>query len=178
MDYSGTGTTTWAEDFSDLRAPNGWTERSAPGRRRALDSSAFMLRTVTPAQAPAAPDSGALPGELLTEAVATNLEDRRVLLRVFRKLAGDAKITLPTHASLVKFLEALPRDKHLPTVSPDGDGGLTLAWPIHGRGRTLITVANGVLYVVGNAGTPQATYMPEVDLTGTLPDGLLALIPE
>lgn len=178
MDCYGTGTTPWAEDFADLRAASGWNKRGAYGRRRALDSSAFALRTVTPAPAPVAPDSGALPGELLTEAVAANLEDRRVLLGVFRRLAGDASITLPTHVSLSKFLEALPRAKRLPTVSPDGEGGLTLAWPMHGRGRTLITVANGILYVVGNAGTAQATYMPDVDLKGTLPDELLALIPE
>ena len=166
-DY-GNGSTTWAEPASSYIG--GW--------RSALDSSAFTFREVKRAQAPSAPDSSAFPGELLTEAVADNLEDRRVLLRVFRKLAKDESITRPTLVSLESFLGALPRAKRLPTVSPDGEGGLTLAWSVPGQGRTLITVADGTLYVVGNAGTLQATYLPDVDFTGTLPDELLALIPE
>ena len=61
---------------------------------------------------------------------------------------------------------------------PDGEGALTLAWSVPGQGRTIVTVADGTLYVVGNAGTLHATYLPDVDFTGALPEDLLALIPE
>ncbi len=166
MSSYGNASTTWAEPASTFG-----------GRWRVDDSSAFTFREVERAPAPSAADSSAFPGELLTEAVADNLEDRRVLLRVFRRLAKADSITRPTRASLEGFLDALPRAKHLPTVSPDGEGGLTMAWSVPGRGRTLITVLESTLYVVGNAGMLQATYLPDVEFTGTLPDELLALIP-
>jgi hypothetical protein len=86
-----------------------------------------------------------------------------------------------SHASLTlaeEVLEALPRAKRLPTVSPDGEGGLTLAWSVPGKGRTLVTIAEDALCVVGNAGTQQAAYLPDIAFIGALPDELLALIPE
>lgn len=146
--------------------------------RPASDSSAFAYREIEREPAPFAPDSSTFPGEMLTEEVAENVEARQVLLRVFRKLMKDERITRPTLESLNGFLSALPRAKRLPTVSPDGEGGLTLAWPVPGRGRTLITMSDGRLYVVGNAGTLRATYLHDVDFRGTLSDDLLALIPE
>lgn len=167
MDHYGSTSWTWPETASN---PGGW--------RRASDSSAFTFREVKWAPAPAAADNSTFPGEVLTEAVADNVADRRVLLRVLRKLAKDESITRSTLIAAKGFLDALPRAKNLPTVSPDGEGGLTLAWSVPGLGRTLVTVADGTLYIVGNAGTLQATYLPDVDFTGTLPDELLALIPE
>ena len=169
MDYCVSGSTAW-EETGPSSAGGGW--------RHALDSSAFMIKEVERAPAPSALDSGAFPGELLTEAVADNVDDRRVLWRIFGKLAKGERITRRTLVSLQGFLEALPRAKRLPTVSPDGEGGLTLAWPVPGQGRTLVTVADDRLYTVGNAGRLQATYLPDVDFTGTLPDELLALIPD
>jgi hypothetical protein len=166
MSGYGNASTTWAEPASPFS-----------GRWRADDSSAFTFREVERAPAPSAPDSSAFPGELLTEAVADNLEDRRVLLRVFRKLAKADCITRPTQVSLEGFLDALPRAKYLPTVSPDGEGGLTMAWPVPGRGRTLVTVSDSTFYVVGNAGMLRAIYLPDIHFAGTLPDELLALIP-
>ena len=169
MDDYGSGTTCIRTEYPLLYC-GGWPH--------AFDSSAFTFREVSWAPVPSSPDSSALPGELLTDAVAHNLEDRRVLLRVFRKLAKDESLTRHTLVSLHGFLNALPRSKHLPAVSPDGEGGLTLAWSVPGKGRTLITAADGTLYVVGNAGRPLATYLPDVDFIGSLPDELLALIPE
>ena len=169
MGYYGSGSTAWDGTVA-TSAGGGW--------RPALGSSPFMIRKVERAPAPSALDSGAFPGELLTEAVADNVEDRRVLSRIFGKLAKGERITRRTLVSLQGFLEALPRAKRLPTVSPDGEGGLTLAWPVPGQGRTLVTVADDRLYTVGNAGRLQATYLPDVDFTGTLPDELLALIPD
>lgn len=185
--YGGSGTS-WPEPAPTTGVDWPATDPVPPSIRRGRPfrtykksgpySSASARETTNPAPAPTAPDSGAFPGELLTEAVAANMEDRRVLLGVFRRFAKDESITPSTRASLESFLGALPRAKRLPIVSPDGEGGLTLAWLVQGRGRTLATVADGALYAVGNAGTPQATYLPDMDLNGALPGELLALIPE
>ena len=64
MDYCVSGSTAW-EETGPSSAGGGW--------RHALDSCAFMIKEVERAPAPSAPDSGAFPGELLTEAVADKI---------------------------------------------------------------------------------------------------------
>lgn len=180
MDY-GSAATTWSEDSQWADLP-GLTQPAAPRRRgffsarRSRDVSAFTMTKVSPAPAPA--DSSALPGELLTPAITSHLEARRTLQGVFQIMAADGEILSETYAELVSLLEAIPPRKRLPVVSPDGEGGLTLAWPAPDGGRTLVNVGDGMLNVVLRSGTPDSTYMPDVPFRGTIPSNLLAHIPE
>jgi hypothetical protein len=88
MDDGGSAST--LSQFADVP----WGESVLPSGRwsPAYASSALTSREISWAPAPSAPDSSALPGEALTEAVANNLADRRVLLRIFRKLAKSGCI--------------------------------------------------------------------------------------
>ena len=186
MDYTSTVSTTWPESaFEPIappstndsvpaaqRAPRGWKKRRGGV---ATDSSAFGVAAPQPTQATVSAE--ALPGEALTPAVSANIDERRTLQGVFRTFARYGAIGQGTLASLERFLDALPRAKHLPTVAPDGEGGLTLAWAVPGHGRTLVTVEDSTLYVVANAGTHGAHYLPDLDFAGALSDELLALIP-
>jgi hypothetical protein len=161
-DYTSYGTSTDV----DYAAPSVWAEfyetpRRSPQPKRATRSG-----------------TNALPEVVLTEEVSENERKRRTLAGIFAKFAADKEITRSTMYAAETFIEALPRNKDLPQVAPDGEGGLTLAWTVHGHGRTVIALADWMLYPVARAGTNQALYLNDAAFSGVIPDDVLALIPQ
>lgn len=119
----------------------------------------------------------ALPGERLTAAVMQNHEQRRVLLRVLARFGAEGMISMSTLQAAELFVQAFPRGKQLPIVAPDGDGGVLMAWAVPGQGRTLVTVADSMLFVVSRAGAPDAEYLPDLTFDGVIAEEVLAIIP-
>jgi len=177
MDYCDTGTATgW--DLPEMLS--GFSPSLFGGAGRKAPPQAFLYRRQKPiviggeVPSPAsAPASDALPGEVMTEEVLENENQRRILIGIFGRFAAEDQISRATARAAEKLIDALPRDAVLPVVSLDGEGGVVMAWALPGRARTLATLADGVLWVVARAGTPQAEYLPETPFDGVLPDGLL-----
>lgn len=122
-------------------------------------------------------DASALPGVAITADVTENEEQRRTLIGILSRFALEREISRTSMHAAQCFVEALPRSKTLPKVSPDGDGGVLFAWSVPGDARTLITVADWMLYAVARAGTLDAQYFEDISFDeGVIPDELLAVI--
>lgn len=77
-----------------------------------------------------------------------------------------------------KFLELLPTKKALPKISPDGEGGLTMAWEECER-ALLVIVDGALLHAVIGAGTSQAQYVDDISFnTPAIPAAILNAIPD
>lgn len=122
-------------------------------------------------------DASALPGEAITAAISENERQRRTLVGILVRMAAARDITRTAFHTAESFLDALPRNKGLPKVIPDGEGGLVMAWAFPGQPRTLVTLADWTLYPVVRAGSPQAAYLPDTPFDGVIPDEVLAVIP-
>jgi len=127
---------------------------------------------------PSASSLSALPGVAITPEVSASREQRRTLAAIFWRLQVSKRISATTYQYAQWFVRALPRDYRLPKVSPDGDGGLQMAWDVPNSGRTLITLNDSVICGVAGAGTPDAVYLDEVSFDGVIDDAFLAIIPK
>ncbi|WP_294368337.1 hypothetical protein [Pseudacidovorax sp.] len=96
---------------------------------------------------------------------------------IFRRLHELDQISLKTSMYAGWFIRSLPTTRSLPKVSPDGDGGLQMAWDVEGSGRTLITINDEMLYGVISAGTRSASYLDERQFMGVVEEDFLAAIP-
>ncbi len=77
------------------------------------------------------------------------------------------------------FLDALPADRELPKVAPDGEGGLYMAWERIGEATVVIGVIGLLLYAVVGPGTPRSRHIPETAFDGTsIPMEILGEIPK
>lgn len=156
-DFSGySGSTTWDSigEFADASyAPR--VQR--PSKRRA--------------------EASALVGVAITAAVTKNEEERRTIADILSRLAVERYISKTSMHTAQCFIEALPQGKHLPKISPDGEGGVLFAWAVAGHGRTLITLSDWMAYAVADAGTPAARYLSDTPFEGVIADELLAVIP-
>jgi hypothetical protein len=153
---------------TDYAAPSAWAElyEQAPARR-APTRQGWRASTTS-----------ALPGVAITPEVSENEQHRRTLLSVLSRFAAERSITRTTMHATESFIDALPRGKQLPKVTPDGDGGLLMAWDVPNQARTLATIADWMVYTVVRAGTPQAMYFEDMPFDGVIADQLLAVIPD
>lgn len=141
-----------------------WTELPRPlwkarGRRGTTSISAF-------------------PGLAITAAVSEDEQNRRTLNSVLIRFASERLITRTTLRAAECFIEALPRGRKLPKVCPDEEGGLTMAWDVPGRGRTIITLSEWMVYAVANAGTLDSQYFDDSPFDGgVIDDEILTVIP-
>ena len=159
-----TGTTSGFDVMADWRprALGLSEQRPAPKRkfRRKVSASA-----------------SALPGQAITAAVVELEERRRILVGVVARFANEGEISKSTLQSALAFLDGLPRTAALPKVASDAEGGVLMAWTVPGQARTLVTVADGVVHAVSQAGTPEAGYLPDLPFDGTVPVEVLQIIP-
>lgn len=92
---------------------------------------------------------------------------------------GGAAATLNAESADTarKFFRALPNDRELPQIAPDGEGGLLLVWepPI---GNCIVTVQNDRLHLVTNPGTPAVGYVDDEPFRGRIPVSILHLLPK
>lgn len=119
-----------------------------------------------------------LVGLPITPEVSARAQNLRIVEGILSRFCAEGYISRTSMHSAQGFIEALPTYKQLPKVSPDGEGGVTLAWAATDSGRTLITLADWMAYGVAHAGTDQAVYLEDVSFEGAfIPDELLAVIP-
>lgn len=128
-----------------------------------------------PMQRQAKPSS-ALPEAVITDEISENEQQRRTLSSILARFAAERQITRTSMHAAEAFIEALPRVKKLPKVAPDGEGGVLMAWERR-QGRTLVTVADWMLYVVAKAGTPWAFYLDDMTFDENIPSDVLTVIP-
>jgi hypothetical protein len=127
--------------------------------------------------APTAVDSAVEPGESATIYVLQNARDRRVWASVLKRYETDGDITRSTYDAAKAMLEALPRDKALPRVAPDGDGGLMTTWSLEDRSRTLLTIDGWFFHCVSGARTQNVTYHDVFEFDGgNLPGWMLQVL--
>lgn len=104
------------------------------------------------------------------------------LLESFRQHAPtwDATETFVTDGSLMTariFIQALPENRQLPQVAPDGEGDILLRWPPE-RGDLIVTIEHGLFHVVVNVSTDRSQHIDAVPLlTDRIPPAILAYIP-
>ena len=91
--------------------------------------------------------------------------------------AEDVVVNPDTVAAARRFLLALPNNRELPKVSPDGEGDLLFVWePPHGD--CIVTVQAGVLHMVDQPGTPHVEHIDDQVFTGLrIPITILHAIP-
>lgn len=114
----------------------------------------------------------------------SGLEARLQLLRDFAAYGlswadgAQAKITGASRATAEAFLRALPDNKSLPKLSPDGEGGVMMVWEAHNR-TLLVTADESVLHTVFAAATPDAVYLNDIPFNAakTIPREILDAIP-
>jgi hypothetical protein len=90
----------------------------------------------------------------------------------------DATISPLTASTAELFLRGVPARKVLPKISPDGDGGLMMAW--EGIGDPLIVTIDDLrISAVVAAATPRAEYLDRIPYVdgATLPAEILKEIP-
>jgi hypothetical protein len=76
-----------------------------------------------------------------------------------------------------RFLKALPPNRELPKIAPDGEGDVLFVWePPHGN--CIITVQRDLLHLVDHPGSPYAAHVDEQMFTGyRMPVSVLHAIP-
>ncbi len=96
-----------------------------------------------------------------------------------RGLDDGERVSVETSRHARRFLEALPFDRQLPKIAPDGDGGLYMAWERKDEPTVVVGVTEDVLYAVVGPGTPESRHVPEVKFDGTsIPSAILSVIPK
>jgi hypothetical protein len=161
----------FSSDFSTFADYSISTESANVAERTAIRPRPARIR-------PSASSLSALPGVAITAEVSASREQQRTLAGIFWRLQATKRISPTTYQYAQWFVRALPRDYRLPTVSPDGDGGLQMAWEVPNSGRTLITLNDSVICGVAGAGTPGASYLDDVSFDGVIGDAFLAIIPK
>jgi hypothetical protein len=128
----------------------------------------------------------ALPGDALTREAIGREERRRALISLVYRFAihglswtADQTATIPPATAVVAeaFFDALPANKALPKISPDGEDGLMMVW--EGSGDPLLVTLDGVrLHAVIAATTPYAEYLNDVPFDcWEIPAAILTAIP-
>lgn len=163
------------ENFSTYGTSTAWSESPACEWGEVTDTTPLLQLKQ---RARRSLDASAFPGLVITREVSENEEHRRVISDILSRFAAEGAIARTTMHAAQCFIEALPRDRRLPTLAPDGDGGVVLAWEVPRDGRTLITLSDWIAYAVARAGTRYAEYLDDMPFDGVLvPDDLLAIIP-
>jgi hypothetical protein len=113
-------------------------------------------------------------------------EDRKVQLQtIIDELAREAPswdaepVTVDVNvvATAQRFLRALPTNRELPQVAPDGEGDLLFVWETP-HGNCILTVQNDVLHLVDNPGTQYAEHIDAQQFVGRrIPVSILHAIP-
>jgi hypothetical protein len=76
-----------------------------------------------------------------------------------------------------RFLKALPFNRELPKVSPDGEGDLLFVWEPP-QGNCVVTIQDRILHVVEQPGTRSVEHIDNQPFTGRrLPVSILPAIP-
>lgn len=90
--------------------------------------------------------------------------------------SDPVKVDRQTSEASRLFLDLLPADKNLPTVIPDGEGGLVMHWD-RLQNPALLVVDGWRLHGVAFAGTDHAEYLAPVTLMPShIPSSILAII--
>jgi hypothetical protein len=122
-------------------------------------------------------DFPVLAGVAITDQVLQSLRDREILDAVLRRLVDQGTVTRDSQRAAMSFVGALPVDKQLPRVAPDGDGGVLMAWDDLNDGSTVITVSEGMIYPVARAGTANVEYLNDMHFYDVVPEAALSIIP-
>ena len=145
---------------------------------RAPESTAPLYTAVT--------STAAWPGQVVSRQAIQQARTKDRLLHLLRKFerigfshdaSCEGRISPITRSFSEKFLRLLPMGKALPKITPDGEGGLIMAW--EGQGETvLVTVDGSRLHAVIAAGTQDAQYIDDCPFDGSdIPDDILNVIP-
>jgi hypothetical protein len=110
---------------------------------------------------------------------------RRRLLSLITRMADDAlsfgsesvNVSRLAAATAIRFLEALPVNRKLPKVSPDGEGDLLFVWD-DTRESCYITVEHDRLHLLLNPGKEKVSHVDNVQFIGQhIPLSVLPHIP-
>lgn len=113
-------------------------------------------------------------------------EDLRVMLQsIIEQMVEDAPtwdgepiaITNEAAETAIRFLKALPSNRELPKVAPDGEGDVLFVWePPHGD--CIVTVEGNVLHMVDRPSTNNAEHVDGKRFAGyRIPVSILHAIP-
>lgn len=130
--------------------------------------------------------SAVLPGDRASAEALDRANDLALLLSLISRFAVDglswevgqlSKITSMTASTASAFFAALPANKRLPKIAPDGEGGLMAIWE-KSPGPLLLTVDDSRLHAVIAATTKDAEYLDDTsfDLVA-IPTRILSEIP-
>lgn len=131
-------------------------------------------------------DVAVLPGEAATADAIGREKERDALVELVQKFAvyglswnaeRAVKISWATTNAAIAFFLALPARAALPRISPDGEGGLLMAWET--RDDLVIAVLDGrCIHLVASATTPRARYHDDLPFDGgQIPTEILESIP-
>ena len=124
----------------------------------------------------APPSTEALPGVVISSAVAAAEDKRRIIQGMFFQFAAAQEVSKATQQAATTLLSSLPAEAALPKVAVD-DGGILMTWAVEGKGRTLLMVVDNVLHAVANSGTAEAIHLADIPFDGILPTEVLSAIP-
>lgn len=130
------------------------------------------------------PDAGAEEDDF-TSAV-LDYEERRLQLRtIIDQMVVDApswdsdgaKVHSLSALTAQRFLTALPSNRELPKVAPDGEGDVLFVWEPP-QGDCIVTVQHNLLHMVDRPGTRFAAHFDSVPFAGFhIPISILHAIP-
>lgn len=122
----------------------------------------------------AIPDDPELQGVAVTPRRLASVRERRDLVSLIPKMVVESlalsfdhngKISTDTANAAIALIKCIDPDGNLPTISPDGDGGLMLVWS--SGARKAITIVDGwKIHLVDNANSHQATYKDDIPFDG------------
>ncbi len=172
---------------ADRRAPTigeqppRWTYRQPSGWRRADDQREGVDRSLSDFF-----DAGAYSGEIATLPAAARertILTLRGLLHRFQTIGfshgvgQQHKISRSSEEAANAILACLPENRSLPTISPDDEAGVIMAWKSNTK-TVLLTVDSWTLHLVRAPASSNSDYIDDVFFDGdTLPNEVVAAIP-
>ena len=173
----------------DLRSMRVFSETAykLPWRtRRRSRSGDIELRESLELTETESASAAVFPGEAATTDTIGRERARDALVDIVQKFAvyglswsaeGAVKISSETANAAAAFFHALPARAALPRISPDGEGGLLMAWET--RGDLVVAVLAGWrIHLVAAATTPRARYLDDLLFDGEqIPRVILESIP-
>lgn len=131
-------------------------------------------------------DVAVLPGEAATADAIARDKARSALIELVQKFydqgfswsAGiNIKISSHTIEAARAFFRVLPDDVILPKISPDGEGGLLMAW--ESRDKLVMAVIDGwLMHLVDAATTTNAVYLDDILFDGNrIPSAIMDALP-
>jgi hypothetical protein len=131
-------------------------------------------------------DLSALPGQAVTKKVLERDRTAQRLLALIERFRTTGfswslepcQITVDTARTAIRLIQALPKDRGLPKIVPDGEGALLLMWETPQR-EVLVIVDDNALHLVRHPASAQTEYVENLRLDGAeIPESILGSVPK